>query len=207
MKKIFILPLIISFFCSLYAEQTIKSEGVVLVNGQSIGRSTVIKLGDFIETKGNSKIKFNIGADAFSAKSNAKFSLKKNATTKTLNIIAGGVLAVFKKGDGKHEVKTPNMTAGIRGTGIYTEIKDGKTYFCTCYGKTELKTKHEHHKYESTHHHPVWINSDGRFSKEKKMIGHTDNELRSLEAMVKREPEFDTKLDYDNLDNYFKNRK
>ena len=206
MKKIFIIPLIISVFTSLYAQQTIKSQGEVLINGEKLTKSTVIKLGDFIETKKNSKIRFNIGVDAFSANPNSKFSFKEASKTKTLNVIAGGVLAVFKKGDGNHQVKTPNMTAGIRGTGIFTEIKEGKTYFCTCYGKTELNTKHEHKTYESTYHSPVWIKDNGEIKQETKMIAHSDDELRTLEAMVGRKPEFDTRLSYDNLDNYFKNR-
>lgn len=206
MKKILIIPIIISLFTSLYAQQTIKSQGDVLINGKKLTKSTVIQLGDFIETKKNSKIRFNIGVDAFSANSNSKFSFKENNNTKTLNIIAGGVLAVFKKGVGNHEVKTPNMTAGIRGTGIFAQVKDAKTYFCTCYGKTELTTKHVHKIYEAIHHNPVWIKADGEIKQEQKMIGHNNAELRTLEAMVGRKPEFDTKLSYDNLDNYFKNR-
>ena len=181
MKKIFIIPLIISLFGSLYAAQTIKSQGEVLVNGKKLSKSTVIKLGDFIETKKNSKIRFNIGVDAFSANADSKFSFKGSNDAKTLNVIAGGVLAVFKKGVGSHEVKTPNMTAGIRGTGIFTQIKEGKTYFCTCYGKTELSTKHEHKEYEAIHHNPVWIKDSGEIIQETKMVAHSDDELRVLE--------------------------
>lgn len=192
MKKILISGLIISLFSSLFASQVVKGEGDILVNGEKLTKSRVIKIGDFIETKKNSKIKFNIGVDAFMAKANSKFKLEKDGEIKTLNVIAGGVLAVFKKGVGKHEIKTPNMTAGIRGTGIYVQIVDNKTYFCTCYGKTELKTEHDHKELEATHHNMVWV-KDGKVKQTMDNLGHIDDDLRELEAMVGRVPAFDLK--------------
>ena len=192
MKKILISGLIISLFSSLFASQTVKSEGEVLVNGKKLTKSRVIKVGDFIETKKNSKIKFNIGSSAFMAKSNSKFKLEQKGDTKTLNVIAGGVLAVFKKGDGKHAVKTPNMTAGIRGTGVYAQVVGDKSYFCTCYGKTVVDSEHDHGEYEAHHHKMVWV-KDGKILPAKTMEAHTDDELRELEAMVGRVPEFDQK--------------
>lgn len=193
MKKYFLLVMIISLFTSLFASQKVVSSGEVTVNGKKLTKSTVIKIGDFIETKKNSKIKFNIGNSAFLAKSNSKFKLKEKNNTQTLDIIAGGVLAVFKKGEGKHEVKTPNMTAGIRGTGVYLQYKDGKSYFCTCYGETELHTDTEHKHLSATHHNMLWVKDLGDTKGESKMVNHDDDELRELEAMVGRIPEFDKK--------------
>lgn len=189
MKKIMIL--ITLFAISSYA-QTIVTSGSVLVNGKQVNKQTVIKIGDFIETQKNGKIKFNIGKDAFSAKQNSKFNFKIKNDKKILNVVAGGVLSVFKKGEGKHEVQTSNMTAGIRGTAVYLEIKDDKEYFCTCYGETQMKTKHEEHNFKATHHNMVWIN-DGKIKPAKKKVGHTDDDLRELEAFVGRIPEFDQK--------------
>jgi ribosomal protein S4 len=195
MKKILISGLIISLFSSLFASQVVKSQGEVLVNGKKLTQNRMIKIGDFIETKKNSKIKFNIGADAFMAKSNTKFKLEKNGATKTLNVIAGGVLAVFKKNDGKHAVKTSNMTAGIRGTGVYLQHdeKDDKSYFCTCYGETHLKSHKAQMRFSADHHNMVWIKKDGTVKSEGKMLGHDDDDLRELEAFVGRIPEFDQK--------------
>ena len=59
MKKYFLLVMIISLFTSLFASQKVVSSGEVTVNGKKLTKSTVIKIGDFIETKKNSKIKFN----------------------------------------------------------------------------------------------------------------------------------------------------
>lgn len=195
MKKIFVIFVIISLFTSLFATQKIVSNGDVLVNGKQLTKNTVIKIGDFIETKKNSKIKFNIGADAFMAKGKSKFKLQNNEGVKTLNVIAGGVLAVFKKGGGKHAVKTSNMTAGIRGTGVFLthDEEKNKSYFCTCYGETHLHTHKEEHNISAKHHKMLWVKEDGSTKVDKSMEGHSDDDLRELEAFVGRIPEFDQK--------------
>jgi len=193
MKKIFFITVIISLFTSLLASQKINTSGDVLVNGKKLTKSTVIKIGDFIETKKNSKIKFNIGPNAFLAKGKSKFKLEDNKGVKTLNVLSGGVLAVFKKGDGKHAIKTPNMTAGIRGTGVFVNFDEEKkkAYFCTCYGETHLHTHKEEARYSADHHNMVWVKEDGSVKPEVKMVGHNDDDLRELEAFVGRIPEFD----------------
>jgi hypothetical protein len=35
-------------------------------------------------------------------------------------------------------IHAANATAGIRGTGIYTETRGDGTYFCTCWGAVDL---------------------------------------------------------------------
>ncbi len=191
MKKVLVL-LLISIFSFLNAMQTVKSSGEVLVNGKKISKNQKIKFGDFIETKSKSKVVFNIGKSAFLANSNSKFSVKKDGSTQILNVIAGGALAVFEHGDGKHEVKTPNMTAGIRGTGVFAKVHDGKSYFCTCYGETELVNKHNQYgkKLKATHHNMVWVTKTS-IKPTKEMLHHSDDELRELEAFVGRIPHFD----------------
>jgi hypothetical protein len=101
-------------------------------------------------------------------------------------------LAVFEHGDGNHKVQTPNMTAGIRGTGVFAKVKDSKTYFCTCYGETELENVHNHYakKLKATHHNMVWV-TQTKIKSVKEMVGHNDDELRELEAFVGRIPDFD----------------
>ena len=113
MKKIWIL-FVLGIVSMLNATQTVKPTGDVLINNKPFQKGQKIKLGDFIQTKAKSKVVFNIGKSAFMAKENSQFQIKDNGTTKTLNVISGGVLAVFQHGDGRHEVKTPNMTAGIK---------------------------------------------------------------------------------------------
>jgi hypothetical protein len=189
MKKI-IICLSSIFLFTAFADSVVSS-GKVYINGKEATKNSVVKLGDFIKTGKNSKVKFNIGKDAFLAKGDAKFSISEKAGVKSLNVVTGGVLAVFEKDGGNHEVKTENMTAGIRGTGVYLEQKEGKAYFCTCYGETELSTHKEHKMYSATHHNMVWVKDDGSVKPAKSKEGHTDDDLRELEAMVGRIPDFD----------------
>ncbi|MFT7002811.1 MAG: hypothetical protein ACJAWW_000144 [Sulfurimonas sp.] len=173
---------------SLLSAGEVVSSGEVFVNGKILDKTTKIKRGDTIETKANSSIRFNVANDAFSAKSNSKFKLESLGSKKILNVINGGVLSVFGKGN--HEVVTPNMTAGIRGTGTYTLVKDGKTYFCTCYGHTEVVAHGETKDLKATHHNMIWVTKD-KIKASKIMEGHTDDELRILEKMVGRTVPFD----------------
>lgn len=187
MKKFLLLML--AFGLTLYANE-VKISGEVYVNDKKTTSNAVINVGDFVKTGQKSKVKFNIGNDAFMAKENTKFSVTQKEGVKTLNVVSGGVLAVFGEG-GQHEVKTENMTAGIRGTGVYLEQLEGKSYFCTCYGETDLKSHTAHENLLATHHNMVWVKQDGTIKPEGKMLGHTDDELRELEAMVGRIPPFD----------------
>ncbi|MFT5836379.1 MAG: hypothetical protein ACI9RG_001285 [Sulfurimonas sp.] len=168
---------------SMLSSGEIVSSGEVFVNGKVLNKTTKIKHGDTIETKSNSSIRFNVANEAFSAKSNTKFKLEKLGNKKILNVFNGGVMAVFGKGN--HGVVTPNMTAGIRGTGTYTLVKDGKTYFCTCYGHTEVGAHGETKNLKATHHNMVWITKD-KIKNTKSMENHSDDELRILEKMVGR---------------------
>ncbi|WP_321777439.1 hypothetical protein [Sulfurimonas sp.] len=97
-------------------------------------------------------------------------------------------MAVFGKGN--HGIVTPNMTAGIRGTGTFTLVKDSKTYFCTCYGHTEVGAHSKTKNLKATHHNMIWITKDKIYNTTE-MQNHNDDELRSLEAMVGRVVPFD----------------
>lgn len=190
-KTALVLLASLSLTTTLLAEQRVVSSGEVLVNDKVLNKNGVIKVGDFIRTKKNSKVKFNIGSSAFLAKGDSRFSITKNGDKTTLNVLTGSVLAVFKHGDGEHEVKTPNMTAGIRGTGVFTEIRDDKDYFCTCYGDTEIHTHNHSIEHNSKYHKMVWAKESGDIKNAKELVGHNDNELRELEALVGRVPDFD----------------
>ena len=175
---IFLLSLVVVAF-----GQEVISNGEVLVNGEVLTKSTKIKQGDTIETKENASIRFNVGKDAFFAKSNAKFELINMGKKRILNVVNGGVMAVF--GGGNHGVSTPNMTAGIRGTGIFASVKEGKTYFCTCHGETVVEANGERKTYKAKHHKMVWVTPE-KTKDTMDMQGHEDHEIVALEAMVGR---------------------
>lgn len=175
---------------TLFASDTVV-EGKVTINGKKATAAMKVNLNDFIETGKASKVMFRINDDAFLAKEKTKMSIKEGKNgIKTLNVITGGVLGVFKKGS-KYDLKTNNMTAGVRGTGIYLEKVDKKSYFCTCYGSTQVHSNKAHQKLHATHHNMVWIKPDGTIKPAKEMRDHSDDELRALEKMVGRVPDFD----------------
>lgn len=179
MRKIFIYLVL----AAVIQAQEIVSEGNVLVNGQPLTKSTIIKQGDTIETKANSTIRFNVSKDAFLARENTKFKLATLGKKRLLNVVNGGVMAVF--GGGNHGVSTPNMTAGIRGTGIYALVKDGKTYFCTCHGETAVESHGQTKILKATHHKMIWV-TPTKMKNTMDLEGHKDTEIVALEAMVGR---------------------
>ena len=169
-----------------------KVKGDVSINGKEVKSGVKVNLGDFIKTGKKSKIVFNVGEDAFMAKENTEFKINKKDGVQRLNIISGGILSVFKKGNNT-DVITENMTAGIRGTGVYMESLEGKSYFCLCYGETdfEIHKTQKHKSLEARHHQMIWVKKDGTVKKAKVMRNHNDDELRELENFVGRVPTFD----------------
>ena len=176
---------------SVYAGAVeIVNKGEILVNGKVLDTKQAIKYGDKIETKKGASFRFKVGKEAFLVGEKSKFSLKKEKGTNVFDLVSGSVMGVFAKG--KHELKTPTMTAGIRGTGVYAKVKDGNTYFCTCYGSTGIETYYstESEILSAKHHNMVWITKD-HIKHTADMEFHRDDELRALEKMVDRVPAFD----------------
>ena len=194
-------------------------EGQVKVNGKVADANTIITANDTIETMENSQAVFAVGQDAFLLRKNSKLKLtgrdkfknrlKKNKKTsssdqpkiqdnmvvESLRLVTGGALTVF--GKTAHEVKTVNASIGIRGTGVYFESEENRSYVCTCYGETVITADNDPDSKEalSTKHHdaPRYILSDAK--KGEKIIpapykNHADLELMLLEELVGRTPPF-----------------
>lgn len=190
MKYLLVLLSCVVMYAGTIKTKDIESKGNVYVNGKKVKSSTKVNLGDFIKTNKNSRISFKVGENVFMAKENTKLVIEKSNGIKTLNVITGSVLAVFKKGS-NFKIKTSNMTAGIRGTGVFIERKaDGETYFCNCYGDTDVKSGRESRNLKTHHHGAISIDKSGKISKTG-MANHSDDELRSLEKMAHRVPAFD----------------
>jgi len=186
------MKIILIILISMYnlMASNIKIEGEVYINGKKANKNMKVSLNDFIVTKKNSKLTFTIGQDAFMAKENTTLLFNNRNNHKSLDVIKGGVLAVFKKGN-NFSLKTQNMTAGIRGTGVYLESMEGKSYYCTCYGDVDIKSNTKEQNIKAHHHNMVWVKNDGSITPESKMRHHNDKELRELEALVGRVPTFD----------------
>lgn len=177
---------------TLFSMQQIQITGKALLNEKPLTQNDTIKIGDTVSTEAISTLKFTINHNAFKLSPNSKMKLINEKGKQILNVIQGSVMAVFEPHTTKFELKTPNMTAGIRGTGVFVHIENDKTYFCNCYGKTHTHNLHTNTdtNITSTHHEMYWFTQDGT-KPSKDMLSHTDDELRELEGIVGRIPDFD----------------
>jgi hypothetical protein len=82
------------------------------------------------------------------------------------------------------------MTAGIRGTGVYTEVfaqQAGRSYFCNCYGTVDVDAAGDRVTSQSDYHQAFWgevAPKGGRMLTPAKAINHTDEELEYLAKLV-----------------------
>lgn len=124
-----------------HAGRIVRIEGEVSVNGRRANAATQVFGGDSISTGANSYVSFTIGSDAFFLRANSRLDMSSQGTSGTiisaLRLLSGALGAAFSKG-GDRRIIAPNVTAGIRGTGVYVETAADSTYFCTCYGAVEL---------------------------------------------------------------------
>ena len=85
---------------------------------------------------------------------------------------------------------TPFTCAGIRGTGVYTEIfanQGGRGYVCNCYGTVEMSAGNDRVQSQADYHQAFWgevAPKNGRTLTPAKAINHTDEELEYLARLV-----------------------
>jgi hypothetical protein len=172
--------------------------GEVLVNGRKIGRDAVIRPGDQIATGAGGYAVFVVGQDAFMLRGRSELRLDpapaQNALLSGLRLVTGALGAVFgKRPGGSLRVQTATVTAGIRGTGCYLEVKSEGTYFCTCHGTIELaaaaNTRDRETLTATRHNNPRMIYvkpKDGQLFEPAVFATHTDAEMEMLERAVGR---------------------
>jgi len=175
-------------------------QGTVFVNRTLASPATPINPGDLVTVAHGGKLSFVVGDDAYLLRGASSLRLQKgdNLLVKGLRLLTGGLLAVFGKGE--KTIQTRTATIGIRGTGIYLDTRPGKTYFCTCYGETELRVGNDKRIITAEHHRSAWIYSPavGEYKVEDMGMfmgtfdNHTDDNLRAQEALVGRTVPFDT---------------
>jgi len=165
--------------------------GDVLLNGQRMSSNQTVQSGDEILTGPGSRLIFVIGNSAFHVRQNSRLSVSRGRTLNTvslLRLLTGAVVSVFGRGSNRL-ISTPTLTAGIRGTGVYTEVMpDLRTYFCNCYGTVELETRGEQLVSTSNYHQSYWgeVQPDqgGRVITPAGAINHTDEELEFLAGLI-----------------------
>ena len=171
--------------------------GSVKRNGIKVTPDTVIQPGDTITTGSDGYIVFVVGESAFMLRSRSELVIEapKETTGITiglLRLVTGALGATFRRGS-PVSLRTANATIGIRGTGIYMETRGTGTYFCTCWGKTELgvaDAANQREWVEATQHNPRLIaykpDRDGSYFQSAAFETHTDNEMDMLEKCAGR---------------------
>ncbi len=112
-----------------------------------------------------------------------------------LRMLSGKLLTVSR--NTPMRVRTSTATIGIRGTGFYMEADPELTYFCTCYGTTDVVASDDPASKTtvvSLHHdRPLYIvkgEDSGNNIRKAPFINHTDQELAVIETLVDRTTPF-----------------
>jgi hypothetical protein len=174
--------------------------GPVTVNGAAATLSTRIGPTDTIATGKGAEIVFVVGDSAYILRESSTLNLEQqaqgNVVTDVLRVLTGKLLAVFAPGR-PQRLHTVTSTVGIRGTGLYVESDPEQTYFCTCYGTTDVAANNDPQStktVKSRHHdEPLYILAkapQGKSIRPAPFINHTDQELMLIETLVGREPPF-----------------
>ena len=175
--------------------------GQASVNDKPATLQTVVAPGDTVQTTPGSEIIFVVNSNSMILRGGSKVIIEAEKKTTTsliisgLRLLTGALLSVSR--NTPMRVRSPNATVGIRGTGFYMEVEPEQTYFCTCYGITEIASNADPENKETImakqHDRPVYILSNeakGRNIRTAPFINHTDQELALIETLVGREPAF-----------------
>lgn len=173
--------------------------GDVTVNDKAANFQSKISANDTVKTGSNSEVVFVVGGQSMILNSNSHLELRAAESDSFLisamRLVAGKILSVSRsKGT---RVSTPTATIGIRGTGYYVEADPELTYFCTCYGLTDVtaaKDETSKDTVAATHHDkPLYILAGepvGKNIRRGPFKNHTDQELMLIESLVGRTPPF-----------------
>jgi hypothetical protein len=174
--------------------------GSVTVNAQSARVGSPVKPGDKVSTGKGSYAVVVVGKDAFLLRDSTSVVFEQNrdkpGILENVLIATGKVLSVFdQRREGRLGIRASSATIGIRGTGCYLELHDGRTYFCLCYGEAAIDGAGmgQSKLVRTTHHEsPVWIDERGGVMKVENagFVNHNDEELIMLEKLTGREPPF-----------------
>jgi len=170
----------------------VELRGDATVNGLRLTAQQSVQTGDQIATGPQSTLIFTVGNSAFHVRQNSVITVERGATlnaVSVLRLITGAVVSVWGRG-GMRRVVTPTLTAGIRGTGVYTEIfanQNGRSYFCNCYGQVELVSGQDRTTSTADYHQAFWgevAPRNGRMLSPAKAINHTDEEVEFLAKLA-----------------------
>lgn len=173
----------------------VELQGDALINGRSLLPQQVIQTGDQIDTGPGSNLIFVIGNSSFQVRQNSRLVVERGSTLSVvslLRLITGGVASVWGKGTNR-KIVTPTMTAGIRGTGVYTEVlpaQNNRSYFCNCYGTVDVEAGNQKIVSRASYHQAFWGEVEpkaGKMLSPARAINHTDEELEFLARLLNQQ--------------------
>ncbi len=118
-------------------------KGTATLNGKEAKAGALVKPGDRVATGKASQAVVIVDGDAFLMRESTEIVIDSAKTATTVQIVTGKILSVFAKrrDTEKLNVRIPVGTIGIRGTGMYVEASEERTYFCLCYGEAVIDGK------------------------------------------------------------------
>ncbi len=166
--------------------------GDAQLNGSRLTPQTTIQTGDRIETGPGSNLIFVVGNASFQVRQNSRLTVERGASlnaVSVLRLLTGAVASVWGKGSNR-QIVTPTLTAGIRGTGVYTEVRpeqNFRSYFCNCYGAVDLAVGTDRVQSVANYHQAFWSEAapvNGKLLTSAGAINHTDEELEALARLI-----------------------
>src|SRR5258706_3598759 len=125
-------------------------------------------------------------------------SSRSEMQTETKEAVSGFIrlatraLGAVSNSDTRRQIVAANVTAGIRGTGVYLETRGDGTYFCTCWGQVDLASSEDPKDRElvtSSNHTPRLVTAqprEGTRFRSAPFETHTDEEMDILQKCVGR---------------------
>lgn len=166
--------------------------GDAFVNGSRLRPQQTVQTGDLIETGPGSNLIFVVGNSSFQMRQNSRMTVERGSSlsaVSVLRLLTGAVASVWGKGNNR-QIITPTLTAGIRGTGVYTEVfssQNNRSYFCNCYGTVSMSAGGDRMVSQSSYHQSFWGEAEpkaGRSLTPAAAINHSDEELEFLARLV-----------------------
>jgi len=168
----------------------VELRGEATLNGRPLRADQFVQTGDSIETGPDGYLVFVMGNASFLVRRSSRFTVERGdslTAVSVLRLLTGAIVSVWARG-GLRQVSTPTLTAGIRGTGVYTEVReDTRTYFCNCYGTVDLDDRGDAFRSVSQYHQSFWAEvepKNGRMLTPATAINHTDEELEMVAALI-----------------------
>jgi FecR-like protein len=170
------------------------ASGTTTVNDKPVAQGTLIRPGDTVRTSKNSEIVFVVSDCSMLLRADSQLVLEGQTTGRLVGfrLLVGKLLSVYPPGTVRIETATAKVE--IRGTGVYVESDPELTYFCTCFGVTDVAAKDDPDSstsVQASHHdRPLYIDAGaknrGNSIRPAGFINHTDEELKLIEALVGR---------------------